>query len=78
MRISLRQLLLLILVGAALFLSLRWPRLNDVETGSTAAYPEAAQAMRLSAHLAGCSTCPTSSCESVPRSSVTCPSTRTQ
>jgi hypothetical protein len=40
MKIQLKHLLLLALVGAAVFLSLRWPRLNDVETGKAGAYPD--------------------------------------
>ena len=40
MKIQLKQLSLLALVAAALFLVFRWPRLNEVETGKTAAYPD--------------------------------------
>src|SRR5262245_10925580 len=34
-----RKVLLALLLGGAAFLGLRWPLLNDVETGKTPAYP---------------------------------------
>ena len=36
----LKLVLILIVVGGAAWLALRWPRINDVETGRTAEYPE--------------------------------------